>query len=938
LREVRPFAVALLVGIQFLSICGPGAVADAPRGQTNWWSFQPLVRPAVPQIRNPPSTARNPIDAFILARLTDRRLSPSPEADGRTLIRRLYFDLIGLPPTPEEVEAFGREVSRSPSLASSPGSRRSRHAGKREQGNTAYEQLVDKLLASPHYGERWARHWLDVVHYGDSHGYDKDKPRPNAWPYRDYVIRAFNEDKPYARFVQEQIAGDVLFPGTRDGIEALGFIAAGPWDFIGHAELPETKIDGQIARHLDRDDMVANTMTTFTSLTAACAQCHDHKFDPISQREYYGLQAVFAALDRADKKYFADPRQTQRFAELERQQSALREQKRVLEAALARAAGGELADIDSRIETAGRRSRGNRAAEFGYHSAIEKTPDAIKWVQVDLGRSVLADRIVLVPCYDDFNNIGAGFGFPVRFKVELSEDAAFPPGKVTTLHASDADEPNPGLKERSFAAFGAVSRFVRITATKLAPRKDDFIFALAELRVLDSNGANLTKGATVTALDSIEAPPRWRKSNLVDEITPENDSADELAKLRADRAALLHRVASESQRSELSRLDATLARIANELKSFPPPDVVYAGTVHHGSGNFTGTGANGGKPRPIHVLHRGDVRQPQEEVSPGALRAIGHVGSPFPLPPGHTEGERRAALAKWLTDPQNPLTWRSIVNRVWQYHFGRGLVDTPNDFGRMGALPTHPELLDWLACEFRDSGGSFKHLHKLIVSSATYRQASSVISHQSSVISPALSRKLITDYFSHTATVDPDNHFLWRQNRRKLDAESLRDSVLFVSGKLDTRMGGPAFEDFVIEKPEHSPHYQYHLHDPDDPKSHRRSIYRFIVRSQLQPFMNALDCADPSIQVGKRNESLSALQALTLLNNGLMVTMSKHFAAKLDAQGGSLDDKMNRAFIEALARKPTKEEQSAMTDYAREHGLANACRLLFNLNEFTFVD
>jgi hypothetical protein len=621
----------------------------------------------------------------------------------------------------------------------------------------------------------------------------------------------------------------------------------------------------------------------------------------------------------------------------------LHQQKRALEAALARAAGRELANIESRIETAGKRLKGNRTAEFGYHSAIEKTPDAIKWVQVDLGRSVLADRIVLVPCYDDFNNIGAGFGFPVRYRVELSEDAAFPPGKTTMLHVSQADESNPGLKEQAFAAFGAVARYARVTATRLAPRKDDFIFALAELRVLDANGANLTKGATVTALDSIEAPPRWRKGNLVDEIAPENDSADELAKLRADRTALLQRVASSTQQSELTGLDATLASVTSELKTFPQPDVVYAGTVHHGSGNFMGTGTSGGKPRPIHLLNRGDVKQPGKEVSPGALRAIGKGGSSFALPMNHSEGERRAALAKWLTDPQNPLTWRSIVNRVWQYHFGRGLVDTPNDFGRMGALPSHPELLDWLACEFRDSGGSFKHLHKLIVTSATYRQRSSVISNQSPVISPARSRQLITDapitdYFGRAATLDPDNRLLWRQNRRKLDAESLRDSVLFASGRLDTRMGGPAFQDFIIEKPEHSPHYQYHLHDPDDPRSHRRSIYRFIVRSQLQPFMNALDCADPSIQVGKRNESLSALQALTLLNNGLMVTMSKHFAAKLDAQGGSLDDKMKCAFREALARAPTKDEQRALSDYGREHGLANACRLLFNLNEFTFVD
>ncbi|HVL13549.1 MAG TPA: DUF1549 domain-containing protein, partial [Gemmata sp.] len=226
---------------------------SAAANPADWWSFKPLKKPPVPEIRGQKSEVSNPVDAFILAKLAEKGLKPSPAADRRTLIRRLYFDLIGLPPTPEEVEAFVAD-----------------------QAAGAYGKLVDRLLASPHYGERWARHWLDVVHFGETHGYDKDKPRPNAWPYRDYVIRSLNADKPYARFIQEQVAGDVLFPGTADGVKALGFLAAGPWDFIGHAELPEDKIDGKVARHLDRDDYVANTIGTFMGLTVHCAQCHNH--------------------------------------------------------------------------------------------------------------------------------------------------------------------------------------------------------------------------------------------------------------------------------------------------------------------------------------------------------------------------------------------------------------------------------------------------------------------------------------------------------------------------------------------------------------------------------------------------------------------------------------------------------------------------------------
>ncbi len=247
-----------------------------------WWSLRPLARPPLPRVQMP-GWVRMPLDTFILHRLEERGMRPTPEADRRTLIRRLYFDLLGLPPAPAEIDAFVRD--RSPN---------------------AYERLVDRLLASPHYGERWARHWLDVVHYGDTHGYDKDKVRPNAWPYRDYVIRAFNEDRPYSRFIEEQIAGDVLYPDTRDGIVGLGFLAAGPWDFVGHVELREGTLDKKITRNLDRDDMVATVLNTFTSLTAQCARCHDHKFDPITQEDYYSLQAVFAAVDRADRPYEVD--------------------------------------------------------------------------------------------------------------------------------------------------------------------------------------------------------------------------------------------------------------------------------------------------------------------------------------------------------------------------------------------------------------------------------------------------------------------------------------------------------------------------------------------------------------------------------------------------------------------------------------------------------
>jgi len=657
--------------------------------KTDWWAFKPLSKPQ-----------GQGVDAFIHEKLKEQGLTPAPRADARTLIRRLYFDLTGLPPDPSDLT---------------------------DLTDQKYEALVDMLLASPRYGERWARHWLDAVHYGETHGYDKDKPRLNAWPYRDYVIRALNSDKPYARFIEEQIAGDALYPGTVDGITALGFIAAGPWDYIGHAEVPETKLDGKIARHLDRDDMVQNAIGTVCSLTVQCAQCHYHKFDPISQEDYYSLHAVFAGIDRTDVDYYPDDASMQKFAALQKQKKQITDTIAALEEPLKKKAGAAYTALSKRIDGAAEKGTNpNAKPDFGYHSAISPSQDAVKWVQVDLGKSVQVERIVLKPCYDDFGKIGGGFGFPVRFKIEVSDDPTFQTGVTLVWRKHDAtfmnDFANPGLKPFESGTAGddgVTGRFVRVTAVKLAKRSNDYIFALAEMEVYDSKtGPNLAAGRPVTSLDSIEAAPRWRKANLTDGIAPESRSEEDKRKLIRERDALMLAQADEATKTKLR--EARNQRDA--LPILPAPQKVYAGAVHYGSGAFKGTH---GVPRTIQVLKRGDVKQPAQEVSPGAVSTLGRL---FDLPfqvSGDHEAARRAALAKWITDKNNALTWRSIVNRVWQHHFGRGLVETANDFGRMGAKPSHPELLDWLAMTFRDDmGGSLKKLHKVIVMSETYRRTS----------------------------------------------------------------------------------------------------------------------------------------------------------------------------------------------------------------------
>jgi hypothetical protein len=746
----------LLTGLFALSIAPTRLPADdqlsreqvAPiSGETGWWSLQPLVRPPVPDVDltvfdgNPESRAeptkfsiRNPIDAFVLARLRENGLSPSHDADGRTLVRRLYFDLTGLSPSLDELERFGK--------SSDP---------------RAYDNLVEHLLASPRYGERWARHWLDVVHYGDTHGYDKDKLRPNAWPYRDYVIRAFNDDTPYGRFVQEQVAGDVLYPDQLQLIAATGFIVAGPWDYIGHVEVPASKRDGRIARYLDRDDMVTNTIQTFTSMTVQCARCHDHKFDPITQQDYFSLQAVFAAIGRNDRPYDIDaPTAKQRLA-LAKSKFELEEQERGIQNAIRDSVADQLATVDAQIQSL--REQGDADQE-------------------------LADA--------------------QQLRQQLLDDA-------TTVEQT------------------------------------------AQLKELGTQLADVTK-----KLDALPESTQSVFAAATDFVRWHNHKPSE------------------------------------------------------------------GKLVPIHVLRRGEMDQHGELVGPGTLSVLAELPARFALPEGHAEGECRIALALWLADRRNALTWRSIVNRIWLYHFGRGIVNSPNDFGHMGQEPTHPDMLDWLACEFRDGGQwisspqSIKQLHKLIVTSSVYRQS---VSHN--------------DDF---ARIDSGNAWLWRANRRRLEAEAIRDTVLSVAGKLDLSMYGPGFRDFVMERAAHSPQFIYEKHDPDDPTTHRRSVYRFLPRSQPQPFMEVLDCADPSQQVARRDETVTPLSALALLNNRFMVRMAEHFAARLEQHSDERDAQIELAFRLAISRSPTDDERAALVEHSTDFGLPSVCRVIFNLSEFVFVD
>ncbi len=888
----------------------PEEVAEAkPKDKADWWSFKIASRPPLPKPGNA-KWARNEIDLFILEKLAAEKLGPSPEADQRTLIRRLNFDLTGLPPTPDEVERFVRDKSAN-----------------------AYEKLVERLLASPRYGERWARHWLDTVHYADTHGYDKDKPRLNAWPYRDYVIRSFNADKNYSRFVQEQLAGDNLFPDEPDGIAALGFIAAGPWDFVGHVELPIEKTDGLIARYNDRDDMVMTTISTFQSLTVHCARCHNHKFDPISQKDYYSLQAVFAGVDRADRAFDPDKNINSSRRSLQNEKRSLETRLTELTNQIGRVSSIELQGLDQKLEDLRKEiptlpGRNEKSPSNGYHSGIEKTPDYTKWVQIDLGRPQRIEEIKIVPARPvDFPDT-PGFGFPPRWQLEVSNEPEFKkPELLADLTAGDFA--NPGDKPFQIFVNSQHARFVRITAKKLWKRTDDYVFALAELQVF-SGGTNIAYHSEVAALDSIEAG-LWSKKYLVDGFSsrkklPNALTSSEDDKTRLDqiehqidglekkRGKVADGLVSEEIQSELTRVTNRLNEIDRKLKSLPPQQNVYAATSDFTpNGNFIPAKI----PRDVHLLARGDVKQPRDLMKAAAIASVPGSNSEFEISDVKNEAARRAALAKWIIDPKNILTRRSIVNRVWHSHFGRGIVETPNDFGHMGALPTHPELLDWLAFWFLENGESLKKLHRLIVTSATYRQSS----------------KGDLEF----SKVDADNRYLWRMNRSRLDAETIRDSMLALSGKLDLTMGGPAVQQFFF-KDDHSPVYDYTQFDVDSPASCRRSIYRFVVRSVPDPLMDSLDCPDASILTPKRNVTMTSLQALAVLNNPFVLKQCENFATRLHKMKSGLSNQIEEAFVLALNRKPTAEETKKFLSFAEKHGMASVCRLIFNTSEFMFVD
>ena len=894
LRDLWRWMLLLLVS------CSGASAAEGGRGtNSTHWSLQPL-QPVQPPKTKQQKWAQTPIDSFILAVLESKGMAPNPPADRRTLLRRVTFDLIGLPPTPEETCAF---------LA--------------DNSPKAFERIVDRLLASPRYGERWARHWMDVVHFAETHGNDQDRIRTNAWPYRDYLIRSFNEDKPYARFVREQLAGDVLFPDDPQATVALGFIAAGPWDESSLRDIREDTIDRQIGRYLDRDDMVTTTMSTFTSATVHCARCHDHKFDPISQEDYYSLQAVFAGVDRAERVFDAEPKVHLARQTLLKQRRALERKDPALMASLLEPAmQDEVAAWEKSVATSVVSwttlepvsfvsSNGTTLTKQSDGSLLAGGPRPEKDTYVITAQTALKGiTAVRLEVLTDDSLPHKGPGRQDNGNLHLSEFQVF---TETNLKPLPLQNPSADFDQQGWTSAHAIDGNEK-TAWGIYPQVGQPHFAVFELK----EGLKIPDGALLTFL----LHQNHGGGHLIGRLRLSATTASRPVRARPLPADIEKILATASaQRSEEQRKDLAAyylrKQIEQKLAALPKPRLVYAG-----ASDFVPDGGlvPARAPRMIHMLKRGDINKPGEEALPGALTAVTSIGSRFALLANATdEGSRRAALAAWIVDPKNPLTWRSIVNRVWHYHFGRGVVDSPNDLGKMGGQPSHPELLDWLAIWFLEHGGSIKQLHRLIATSAVYQQ--------SSRDNPAFAR------------IDSDNRLLWRMNRSRLDAESVRDAILQVTGDLDLTMGGPSVKQFTLSPGIHvTPVVDYAKFDIDSPDNRRRSIYRFLFRTLPDPFMDSLDCPEASQLAPVRGASVTALQALSMLNNHFVTRQSERFAERLAAMKPTLPGRIEAAYELALGRSPSRAEARDLLDYAKKHGLPNLCRVIFNSNEFMFVN
>lgn len=963
------------------------------------WAYKPVVRPDAPVHENTAWT-RNPVDAFVLAHLEAAGLEPTAEADKRTLLRRVTYDLTGLPPTEEEMAAFLADTH-----------------------DRAFDRVVDRLLASPDYGIRWGRHWLDLMRYAETHGYERDSNKPLIWRYRDYVIDAFNQDKPYDRFLIEQLAGDELPDANAETIIATGYNRLMVWD--------DEPGNGRLqARYDILDDLVRSTSEGMLGMTLGCARCHDHKGDDISAVDYYSFMAFFEGMeDIRGGGNMVDVSTPQERAELEAAVTAyharmdeLNEDVSAIEQTFRRRAlsGGvasgltdlkyrfyrdtwdKLPDFDMLLaEDEGELPSGlfdlspaTRRESFGfvfegrltvpasgkYRFTLDSDDGSRLYIDGEAiverdGHHPLGDpQVVEVdltagshPIRLDFMQGGGGAGL-VLFWEPVADD----------VWRYTYSNPGPGWEAESFDASGwkqgpggfgpgggtewsTANIWLQRTFVWDGEDAEDLALLVKHDEHVDVylNGVRaLSKGGYQGHYSVVAASPEARaavrKGTNVISVRCQNTSGGQFVHVRP-----IH----ESDTLGNNLEDLAVGRRSLSASSAPDQEQDIARQIerdgeehlgkaelerwrelrkqrdqHRRSGVPKATNmANAATPRTPHppqmrVHVRGSVHVQGEPVEPAFPAALG-----FPVPdlPRAADGERssgrRLALARWIASEDNPLTARVMVNRIWQHHFGRGIVPSSSDFGEFGERPTHPELLDWLAVEFMENGWSIKHMHKVMLLSATYRMA-------------------YRPGDATTATVDPNNDLLWRYRMRRLSAEEVRDSVLWLTGKLNPAMGGESFFSFVSAEARATSSQPGNVwgNSPEEQRL-RRSVYIKVKRSLGTPLMQAFDQADTDNPCPERFTTTQPSQALAMLNGEFTQVRSADIARRLEEEvPDDLEGQLTRLLELALARPADELHVTELLDFhtelREEHGLephralAHCCLLVINLNEFVYLD
>lgn len=795
--------------------------------RTDHWSFKPVQSPPVPSVANS-AWPRNEIDDFILARLEQAGLQPAPEADRVAWLRRVSFDLIGLPPSFEEVEAFVNDKS-----------------------SDAYEQVVERLLSSPRYGERWAQHWLDVVRYADTHGFEVNTERPNAWPYRDYVIAAFNNDTPYDQFIREQIVGDALGQDA-----ATGFLITASVLLPGQIgkDLPSIRL----ARQDALNEIVVNLGQTYLGLTIGCARCHNHKFDPISQHDYYAMQAFVAGVEYQDREVIT-PEVIARRSEAQQFKARVAQiDKQLVQFIPLAKSGVERPMVNAR-----------------------ENVDRISPVKTKQVRFIIQATNNLEPCLDElevFNTAGENIALAAAGTRVTSSGDIVAPNRHELRFVNDGNYGN----SRSWMSNAKGQGWVILEFPQ-----EETIDRIVWGR--DRQGEYADRLAVEYTIEVAERPGQWR-------IVADSSDRQKYDPSNKTPPAFSSHGLTEDQTREAKSLLQEKADLAAKIEAAHNAQYVFAGKFR--------------EPDEIHVLSRGNPEMPKEEVTPATPRVLGEVE----LPIDADEQLRRKTLANWIASADNPLTARVMVNRIWQGHFGAGLVESSNDFGRNGVRPSHPELLDWLSAEFVRSGWSIKHLHRRIVLSATYRQS--------------------TQASNAGLAKDAEARLLWRYPPRRLMGEAIRDSILAVSGRLNLQMGGPGFNLFDRRGGLSG----FNPIESFSDGGLRRMIYAHRVRREQDAVFGAFDCPDAGQSTPHRRESTTPIQALNLFNSRFVIEQSNALATRVKYDAGDdLVQQIQRVYQLVLSRAPRVDEIVDAQAVVAEHGLETLCRVLFNCNEFLFI-